>query len=64
MLPASCKEVPYTEIADIDFTYPGTLRKKMIKGFLTIEIQKFKNENLIARKIMLLMRKCQIFINI
>ena len=31
MLPASCKEVPYTEIADIDFTYPGTLRKKIDK---------------------------------
>ena len=28
MLPASCKEVPYKEIADIDFTSPGTLTKK------------------------------------
>ena len=64
MLPASCKEVPYTEIAGTDFAYPGTLRKKLIKGLLTMEIQKFKNQNLIARKIMLLMRKCQIFINI
>ena len=31
MLPASCKEVPYKEIADIDFTSPGTLRKKFDK---------------------------------
>ena len=28
MLPAACKEVPYQEIANIDFTSPGTLRKK------------------------------------
>ena len=31
MLPASCKKVPYKEIADIDFTSPGTLRKKIDK---------------------------------
>ena len=28
MLPAACKEVPYQEIANIDFIFPGTLRKK------------------------------------
>ena len=28
MLPAACKEVPCQEIANIDFTSPGTLRKK------------------------------------
>ena len=28
MLPAACKEMPYQEIANIDFTSPGTLRKK------------------------------------
>ena len=31
MLPASCKKVPYKEIADIDFTSPSTLRKKIDK---------------------------------
>ena len=31
MLPASCKEVPYKEIAGIDFTSPATLRKKFDK---------------------------------
>ena len=31
MLPVNCKEAPYKEIADIDFTSPGTLRKKFDK---------------------------------
>ena len=64
MLPTNCKEVSYKEIADIDFISPGTLRKKLIKGLLTMAIQKFKNQKLIARQIMLLMRKCQNFINL
>ena len=42
MLPASCKEARYKEIVDIDFTSPGKLRKKMIKGLLTMEIKKIQ----------------------
>ena len=64
ILPVSCKEVPYKEIAGIDFTSPGTLRKKFDKRVADNGNPKFKNQKLIARQIMLLMRKCQSFINL
>ena len=49
----------YKGITDIDFTSPGTLKKKKImNGLMIMSIKKFTNHQHIERQIMFLMRQC------
>ena len=42
MLPSSCKEIPYAEITEIDFTSPNTLKKKFNQNIENNQNKKIK----------------------